>query len=135
MNKKVITNFTTQDDFFHLLKNNPGIFIIKFGAKWCEPCKKIKTVVDAVFSTTPEDVICADIDISEGGGNKDIYEFFKRRRMINGIPTLFMYKRGNDEPFPDETVTGVNAQSLHTFFLKCGQHLSSVKTTVNSINA
>ena len=28
--------------FMELLKRNPGVFIFKFGAEWCNPCKKIK---------------------------------------------------------------------------------------------
>jgi len=125
MNKKVISRFNNLDDFMNVLKNNPGIFIVKFGAKWCEPCNRIKTVVDAVFSTTPDTVVCADLDISESAGNKEIYNLLKRRRMIDGIPAMFMYKQGNTDIVPDESFSGTNSQSMHLFFTRCGRHLQS----------
>ena len=33
--------------FFELLKINPGVFVFKFGAEWCKPCKMIKKHIDA----------------------------------------------------------------------------------------
>lgn len=132
--KKVISKFDNVDGFVNVLKSNPGIFIVKFSADWCKPCKKIKPVVDAVFASTPSDVVCADIDISEDG-NKDIYSFLKNRRMINGVPTLFMYKKGNNDLLvPDESISGANASSLHTFFTRCGMHLSNLKTQSTTIS-
>jgi thiol-disulfide isomerase/thioredoxin len=130
-NKKVICNFNNAQEYLDVIKTNPGLFIIKFGAKWCQPCKKIKHVVDGIFSTTPDDVVCADIDISEFG-NKEIYDMLKRLRMINGVPTLFMYRKGNNELFPDESVSGTNPTSLHEFFLRCGKHLAEIKTHLNN---
>lgn len=29
-----------RDVFMELLKINPGVFIFKFGAEWCSPCKR-----------------------------------------------------------------------------------------------
>ena len=37
-----------RDVFMELLKINPGVFIFKFGADWCNPCKKIKKFIDKV---------------------------------------------------------------------------------------
>jgi thiol-disulfide isomerase/thioredoxin len=77
MNKNIISKFNNFEEFKQILHVNPGLFIIKFGASWCQPCKKIKHVVDGVFSTTPDTVLCADIDIDEKG-NQEIYLKLKK---------------------------------------------------------
>jgi thiol-disulfide isomerase/thioredoxin len=125
MKKTVISNFNSIEEYNNVLKTNPGIFIVKFSAKWCKPCQAIKPVVDGVFCTTPDTVVCADIDIDEIG-NKDIYNALKNKRMIAGVPTLMMYKQGNTNMIvPDEVVSGSSAHGLHIFFTRCGNHLKS----------
>ena len=38
-----VAEFTgNRNIFFELLKINPGVFVFKFGAEWCKPCKMIK---------------------------------------------------------------------------------------------
>ena len=44
--KRIITNIETRDKFLAILKEmNPGLFVIKFGAKWCGPCKQIAHII------------------------------------------------------------------------------------------
>ena len=57
MSKQVISEIENRDAFLHLLQNNTGVIILKLGAEWCGPCKKIKPVVDGFFATSPPDVI------------------------------------------------------------------------------
>ena len=28
-----------------LKNNNPGLILVKFGATWCKPCKKVDTLI------------------------------------------------------------------------------------------
>ena len=74
--KTVITYFKSRDQFLRLLENNPGLIVIKLGATWCGPCKKIKPVVDAFFASSPDDVICCEIDVDE---SFDLYSYFKSK--------------------------------------------------------
>ncbi len=120
-NKKIISGFDTREDFFNLLKVNPGLVIIKFGATWCGPCKKIKHVVDAFFATSPDNVICADVDVDE---SFDLYGFFKSKKMVNGIPVMLCYVKGNETFIPDDSVTGIDPTALDSFFKRCGIHLA-----------
>ena len=39
--------------------------VVEFWATWCGPCKKIKPVVDAFFASSPDNVICCEIDVDE----------------------------------------------------------------------
>lgn len=122
--KTVISYFQSREHFTRLLENNPGLIILKLGASWCGPCKKIKPVVDAFFASSPDTVICGDIDVDE---SVDLYTYFKSKRMVNGIPVLMCFKKGNTSYIPDDSVTGTDPVALDAFFKRCGLHLLSVK--------
>ena len=63
--KTIISYFESRNHFIALLEKNPGLVIIKMGATWCGPCKKIKPVVDAFVACAPENVNCCEIDVDE----------------------------------------------------------------------
>jgi len=124
MSKEIISQIESRDAFFHLLNNNPGLIILKLGATWCGPCKQIEHVVHGFFATSPPQVVCGDIDVDE---SFDFYSFLKSKKMVNGIPVLLCYKRGNQTFVPDDIVTGSEPQALDLFFRRCGKHLNDVK--------
>ena len=123
--KTIVTYFQSREHFFRLLEKNPGLIIIKLGATWCGPCKRIKPVVDAFFASSPESVICCEIDVDE---SFDVYTYFKSKRMVNGVPVILCYKKGNTGYIPDDSVTGADPVALDAFFKRCGQHLLSLMT-------
>ena len=122
MSKQIISEITNREAFFHLLKNNPGLVILKLGAEWCGPCKAIKHVVHGFFATSPIEVICGDIDVDV---SFDFYSFLKSKKMVNGIPVLLCYKKGNETFIPDDMITGADPTELHNFFRRCGIHLQN----------
>ena len=126
MSKEVVSEIPTRDAFFHLLKHNPGLIVIKLGAEWCGPCKQIKNVVHAFFASSPPEVVCADIDVDQ---SMDFYSFLKSKKMVNGIPVLLCYKKDNTTYIPDDAVTGSDATQLHLFFQRCGTHLTTALKT------
>ena len=89
MSKQIVSEIPNRDAFFHLLKHNPGLIVIKLGAEWCGPCKQIKNVVHAFYASSPPEVVCADIDVDQ---SFDFYAFLKSKKMVNGIPVLLCYK-------------------------------------------
>lgn len=115
--KEIITQFETRDDFFKLLNVNQGIIIIDLNATWCKPCQKIQPLVDAFFASSPQNVICCSLDVDE---NFDLYALLKSKRMVNGIPALLCYIRGNTSIVPDFSHTGSDPTELDAFFRKCG---------------
>ena len=120
MSKEVISEIANKDAFFYLLNHNPGLIILKLGAEWCGPCKKIKHVVHGFFATSPPEVVCGDIDVDK---SFEIYSFLKNKKMVNGVPVMLCYKKGNATYIPDDSITGANPQELHKFFIRCGNHL------------
>lgn len=121
--KTIICQFKSRHDFQRLLENNPGLIILKMGATWCGPCKKIKPVLDGFFASSPDNVVCCDIDVDECA---DLYSYFKSKKMVNGIPVILAYKKGNVSYIPDDSVTGSDPVQLDKFFRRCGLHLMSI---------
>ena len=121
--KQIIESFQNRDEFLKLLGVNPGLVIVKLGATWCGPCKAIAPVVHAFFASSPANVVCADIDVDE---SFDLYAVFKQKKMVNGIPVIMVFKRGNISFIPDDSVTGSGAPELDAFFKRCNAHLKTV---------
>jgi hypothetical protein len=96
--------------------------MIKLGAEWCGPCKTIKPAVHGFFASSPPQVVCADIDVDK---SFDFYSFLKSKKMVNGIPVILCYKKGNATYIPDDIITGSDPQQLHQFFVRCGNHLTT----------
>lgn len=124
MSKTIISEIPNRHIFMGLLEKNTGIIVIKFGASWCGPCKLIEKAVEGFFALSPPEVICADIDVDQCF---DLYAFLKSKKMLNGIPALLCYKKGNQTWIPDDSVVGANAEDLHHFFIRCGKHLNNAK--------
>lgn len=124
MNKQIISQIESKTAFFHLLEHNPGLIILKFGASWCGPCKKIEPIVHGFFATSPDEVVCGDIDIDV---SFEVYSFLKNKKMVNGIPVMLCYKKGNETFIPDDSITGADPVALDAFFKRCGANLALVK--------
>jgi len=117
----VETSPISRDDFFNsVLANNEGLVILKFGADWCRPCQLCKDQVYSYFNLMPTNVKCYDVDVDE---SFDLYAYLKSKRMINGIPVILAYKKGNQTFAPDLTVTGANPESITHFFNSCNNIL------------
>jgi thiol-disulfide isomerase/thioredoxin len=111
-----------RDVFMELLKINPGVFIFKFGAEWCSPCKKIKKFVDKVSLVLPTNVMYIySVDVDECF---DLYAYLKQKKMVSGIPVMLAYKTGNTTYAPDASVSGIDEKELKHFFDTCLKMMS-----------
>jgi thioredoxin 1 len=119
IDENVITEMS-KDSFSQLLINNKGLLIIKFGAEWCGPCKKIDPLVyDWMNKLSPQpNIQCAIIDIDE---SFEIYAFLKSKKMVNGVPVILCYKKGNLTWIPDKAVVGADEKQVNIFFQECSQ--------------
>jgi thiol-disulfide isomerase/thioredoxin len=112
----VITEIRDRNHFLEIIKSNPGILIIKFGAKWCGPCKVIENDVKYAFSVMPDNVQCMNIDIDL---YPDVYAFLKAKRIVNGVPAILSYVKTNLSYIPDDIVIGANTPDVRAFFTRC----------------
>jgi thiol-disulfide isomerase/thioredoxin len=106
----------SKEDFVNALNDNPGALVIKFGAEWCGPCKRIDPMVYEWMSRLPPTIQGAVIDIDD---NFDIYALLKSKRIVNGVPVILCYKKGNLTLVPDHIVVGADENQIRQFFDMC----------------
>jgi thiol-disulfide isomerase/thioredoxin len=116
MPKTILTETLSLQDFSEILKQNDGIVVLKFGAEWCGPCKKIEQQVYAVFSQMPMNVQPIIVDVDE---SFELYAFLKSKKIVRSIPTLLCYEKGNVSYVPDDVVVGASVDEMNVFFKTC----------------
>lgn len=113
VSKQVYVELNNRKDFHEILKHNPGVIVIKLGATWCKPCQKIKTLVNNLFLHTSDTVLCFDLDVDD---MFDVYAYFKKNKLVNGIPVILVWKKGNTSLAPDYSVTGSDTVKINNLF-------------------
>lgn len=109
----IITEIHDRVHFAQILRENPGALIIKFGADWCGPCRMIEKDVLKLMNLMPDKVQCAIIDIDKC---VDVYSFLKSKKMVNGVPVVLVYYKGNLNYIPDDRVVGANINEISILF-------------------
>jgi thiol-disulfide isomerase/thioredoxin len=116
MPQPIITDTISLQAFLELLKINQGLIVVKFGAEWCGPCKKIEQQVYAGFNQMPINVQPIIVDVDE---SFELYAFLKSKKMVKSIPTLLSYEKGNVSYVPDDVVVGTSVDEMNVFFKTC----------------
>jgi thioredoxin 1 len=109
----IIYNIASVADFKTLVENNTGVLVVKYGASWCGPCKTIEPILKQVYSKLPSNVQVIVVDIDDC---MEVYSFMKNKRMLNGVPALTAYVKGNTSHVPDYGVTGADIPRIQKFF-------------------
>lgn len=112
----LITSIKNTNEFAELMSKNPGKIIIKFGATWCAPCKVIESTVHDWFDKAPETIQCCNLDVDD---NFELYGFFKKKKIVKGVPVLLCYYDSNEDGYPDDIVSGGNIEKTNHFFKRC----------------
>ena len=106
------------------------VLVIKFGADWCGPCKKIAPNFHDYIAKAPANIIFADIDVDE---NMDLYMALKKHKMVNGIPVFLAYYSDNkkrDKWFiPDDSIVGADIRAVAEFFGRCSKKAFEMKSS------
>ena len=99
-----IVYLTNRSDLKLFLKNH-SVVIVKIGATWCGPCKKIQPYIEQYYSEL-NNVSLVVVDADQGS---DICSYLK----IKSLPTLLNYVDGS----PHDILTSSNINEVKNFFL------------------
>ena len=117
--KSIITSLTPEELFTLQRSFTNRVIVVKFGAKWCGPCKKIQPLWNEWISIVPSNIIIVDIDIDE---SIDLYVQLKAKKMVKGVPTILAFAGDvNREQWyiPDDSVSGGNEGDVKNFMNRC----------------
>jgi len=124
MSLPILTELPNKVAFQQALESNPGVVIIKFGAEWCGPCKKIEGHVKILMNSMPENVQSYIIDIDD---SLEVYSFLKNKKMVNGIPVILAYYKNDEASYiPDDVIIGADAVKINEFFERSYKHAKGI---------
>ncbi|HJZ41551.1 MAG TPA: thioredoxin [Bacteroidales bacterium] len=83
--EKILT--LTDKNFQHLTKNR--VVLVDFWAAWCAPCRVMAPVLNDVASELTGNSQVGKVDIEQ-------YQSLARRFKVRSIPTLILFKNGNE---------------------------------------
>jgi thiol-disulfide isomerase/thioredoxin len=105
------------EKFEQHLQQNQSVILLKFEAEWCGPCKKLEpSFIELInkYKSIIHEVIKIDVDECF-----EVYAFMKNKKMLNGIPAVLAYFKGNISYIPNESTVGSNVNELEQFFERC----------------
>lgn len=102
-----------REEFMKILRDNKGAVIFKFGAEWCGPCNRIKSLVHARANRLPVHAKYYEVDVDE---SFELYAYLKTRKIVPAIPAILAYYKGNTEYVPDKVVLGADPDQINRFF-------------------
>lgn len=118
-NKKIITELNIDELKLLQTTMDKQLLIIKFGAEWCGPCKKIAPSYQEFIKKCPVNIICADINVDS---NLDLYMGLKKAKMVQSIPVFLAFWGGIKRDawyIPDDSVIGSDEKTVGDFFNRC----------------
>jgi thioredoxin 1 len=109
----IITQISSIQEFQQILQQNVGLVVLKMGAEWCGPCKRVHTEVEQGLNAMPGNVQKIILDIDD---SLELYTYLKNKKRVNGIPAILFWKRGNLTDIPDDVVLGADSNQIIAFF-------------------
>ena len=104
-----------QNSFFN------RIIVVKIGAEWCGPCKKIKPSWNEWIQKASPNIIIADLD-GDQDENIELIGTLRTKKMMKGIPVIFAYYGDIQRDhwyIPDDSVIGGDMNQVNAFFERC----------------
>lgn len=111
--RDIITEIGSRQNLLSLIESSDNMIVLKFGAEWCKPCKKIEPVINNWYEILPGNVKCGILDVDE---EFDIYAFYKRQKIITTIPAILRFNSDNKSVYPDEAIFSSDEAEVNVFF-------------------
>lgn len=102
--KMSIHSYESAEEYLEAKNGATGLVVVKFGAVWCGPCRKIAPKFAKLASSHP-DVLCIDVDVDKLDGLSDASD-------VRGVPCFKFFKNN----IQVDTFAGANEQKLEEFF-------------------
>lgn len=77
----------TDNDFSEVALSSQKTVLVKFGAEWCSPCKKLVPVLEELHKENSEEVLIVTVDVDKSPNTASQYG-------IMSIPTMIFFKDG-----------------------------------------
>ncbi|MEQ9902076.1 thioredoxin [Pectobacterium punjabense] len=87
MSDAIITTSDTSLDTLLATSDKP--VLLDLWAPWCQPCKTLAPLLDTLADNTSDNLTVAKLDVEQ-------YPAFMRRFGVRGIPTLLLFKNGQE---------------------------------------
>ena len=122
--------------FLQLLPRNTGIIVLKFTSENCHFCDQIRPHVSRFYNEiarierAEEYVQVYEVNIDKE--SSALYQFFSKKKLIQGVPAFFAYHLFNAHFAPDDMVIGANLFELQSFFHRT---LDTLRSTIDMMNA
>ena len=100
-----------RDDYKNIIQsNNDNIIIMKFTADWCKPCQLLTPILKKYIPILHSAITFYEINVDD---SFDIYAYLKSKKVINGIPALYVYKKGDNPLAPSKSFIGADSVIKH----------------------
>ena len=107
-----VVHLTTRKELIEFIKSHAYV-IVKTGATWCGPCRRIKSLVEKLIQVTPDNIYIVMVDADKGS---DILSFLKWK----SLPTFGNFIRGElQDIFVGATEEGVKSLFNKTIQRTC----------------
>ena len=116
LEKKIFLELNSNNLIDFLSKKSNSHIIIKFGATWCVPCKRIENTLDELFIQMPDNVLCYELDVDN---NMELFGKLKTKKMIKTIPSILYYNCNVNRDqwyLSDLSISDSNPQNVIKFF-------------------
>ena len=95
-----------RDEYKKMVNENEKVIIMKFTAEWCKPCQLLTPILKKFMPALHSDITFYDIDVDD---SFDIYAYLKSKKVIKGIPALYIYKKGDNPIAPSKSFIGADS--------------------------